>query len=133
MFSNFQVEQTLSSFHNLIKPNDFSTEHMSSKKEFIALLPDLGRSMCKGLVNGEAARVAQSPSTVLRSVKNSFLHVDANYSRIGCEQCSTYTRKSAEVLLGQTLKQTYDDWNCDADGCNGACIVSYQVMGIWYQ
>lgn len=127
--SLFQVKTALQPFDSLIDMNNYTIDAMEQKKKFIDLAKDLGRSMCKGIDNGEEARVAELSSMVLRSIKNSFEAVDANHSFTGCEQCTTYKSKTARVLLGKSLKDTYDDWNCndDIDGCNGACLVSTQV------
>lgn len=100
---------------------------MTIKEQFLSTLDELGRSMCKGLSTGESPLAAESNATALRSEKNSFEDVHLNYTRFGCDNCTFYDSKIAQVLLGKSLKDMYENWDCVEDGCNGACVVSAQV------
>ena len=123
-----QVETELSIFSALIQPTNFSNTSMAVKKEFVAHVDDLGRGMCQGLSTGEPAVAAESHIVVIRSEQSSFDTVDANFTNVACDNCSKTVKASAQVLLGQTLKDRYDTWDCDEDGCTGACVVSAQVI-----
>ena len=101
---------------------------MAVKQIFVALVDDLGRGLCQGLTTGEPALVAESHIAVIRSEKNSFDTVDVNFTNVACENCTYKVQTSAQVLLGQSLKDRYETWDCDEDGCNGACVVSAQVI-----
>ncbi len=100
---------------------------MAVKSDLVSLVDELGRSMCQGINTGEQAVTAESDFVVLRSEKNSFDTVDVNYTHVTCENCSSVVQASAQVLLGQSLKDLYQSWDCNEDGCNGACVVSAQV------
>lgn len=123
-----QVETTLSIYSALIQPSNFSNSSMAVKQTFVALVDGLGRSLCQGLSTGETALVAESHIAVIRSEKNSFDTVDVNFTNVACENCTYKVQASAQVLLGQSLKDQYETWDCDEDGCNGACVVSAQVI-----
>ena len=123
-----QVETTLRIYSAAINPGDFSSSSMEVKQILVSLVDDLGRGLCQGLTTGEPALVAQSHIVVLRSEKNSFDSVDTNFINIACENCTYTVQTTAQVLLGTSLKDRYETWDCDKDGCNGACIVSAQVI-----
>ena len=123
-----QVETTLRIYSAAINPGDFSSSSMEVKQILVSLVDDLGRGLCQGLTTGEPALVAQSHIVVLRSEKNSFDSVDTNFINIACENCTYAVQTTAQVLLGKSLKDRYETWDCDKDGCNGACIVSAQVI-----
>lgn len=121
-----QVETVLSIYNTLIDPNNFTDASMLVKGDLVSLVDELGRSMCQGISTGEEAVIAESNIVVIKSEQNSFDDVDVNFTHIACENCSS-VQISAQVLLGQALKDLYQSWDCDQDGCNGACIVSAQV------
>lgn len=100
---------------------------MAVKSDLVSLVDELGRSMCQGINPGEQAVIAESDIVVIRSEKNNFDNIDVNFTRVSCENCSSVNLASAQVLLGQSLKDLYQSWECDEDGCNGACVVSAQV------
>ena len=122
-----QVETVLSIYSALIQPGNFSSSSMTVKQELVAFVDDLGRGLCQSLSTGEPALVAESHIVVIRSEKNSFDTVDVNFTNVACENCSYAVQASAQVLLGQSLKDLYESWDCNEDGCNGACVVSAQV------
>ena len=100
---------------------------MLEKEDFISSVDELGRSLCKGLSGGQLAVVAQSEIVVLRSEKNLFDTVDQNYTNVACQQCEVGVNVSAQVLLGKSLKEDFESWECSEESCRGACIVSAQV------
>lgn len=117
----------MSIYTALIQPSNFSNSSMAVKKILVELVDDLGRGLCQSLSTGEPALVAESHIVVIRSEKNSFDTIDVNFTNVACENCSYTVQASAQVLLGQSLKDLYESWDCDEDGCNGACVVSAQV------
>lgn len=121
-----QVETILSIFNALIQASNYS--NTTVKQELVLLVDDLGRGLCQSLITGEPALVAESHIVVIKSEKNSFDTVDVNFTNTACENCSYTVQASAQVLMGQSLKDRYETWDCDEDGCNGACIVSAQVL-----
>lgn len=123
-----QVETILNIYHTLIEPKNFSSASMAVKSDLIALVDELGRSMCQGINTGEQAVIAESDIVVIRSEKNNFDNIDVNFTLVACENCRSVVQASAQVLLGRSLKDRYQSWDCDEDGCNGACIVSAQVI-----
>ncbi|KAL9974072.1 hypothetical protein ACROYT_G011071 [Oculina patagonica] len=121
-----EVENVLKIYSTLIEPKNFDNASMAVKSDLVSLVDELGRSMCQGINTGEQAVTAESDFVVLRSEKNSFDTVDVNYTHVTCENCSSVVQASAQVLLGQSLKDLYQSWDCNEDGCNGACVVSAQ-------
>ena len=101
---------------------------MAVKSDLVSLVVELGRSMCQGISTGEQAVIAESGIVVIRSEKNDFDNIEVNFTQVACENCSSVVQASAQVLLGQSLKDLYQSWDCDENGCNGACIVSAQVI-----
>lgn len=124
------MEQALEIFYNSITPSDYSNASMSQKGQLITLVEELGRSMCKGASEGEPAQVAQSQVVVIRSEKNVFETVDRNFTNVACDDCDMGVNTSAQVMLGLSIKEQYENWVCSEDGCNGACVVSAQVRRI---
>lgn len=120
------METVLSIYNTLIDPNDFTDNSMAVKSNLVSLVDELGRSMCQGINTGEEAVIAESDIVIIRSEKNNFDNVDVNFTQIACDNCSS-VEASAQLLLGEALKDLYQSWDCDEDGCNGACIVSAQV------
>lgn len=123
-----QVETTLRIYSATINPSDFSSSSMEVKQILVSLVDNLGLGLCQGLTTAEPALIAESPIVVLRSEKNSFDLVDTNFINIACENCTDAVQTTAQVLLGKSLKDRYETWDCDEDGCNGACVVSAQVI-----
>ena len=112
----------------MIEVSDYSNSSMVLKEDFLEIVDELLKSMCKSLVVGEEPSVAESEIAVLRSDKNNFQEVEANYSYIACSNCSMGMTTSAGVRLGPEVKQKYSDWQCsDSQTCNGACVGSAQV------
>ena len=104
---------------------------MAVKQKLVGLVDDLGRGLCQSLSTGEPALIAESHIVVIRSKKDSFDNVDVNFTNTACENCSYAIQESAQVLLGQSVKDLYESWDCNEDGCNGACVVSAQVTSFW--
>ena len=124
----FQAERTLLIYNNMIEASDYSNSSMELKQDFLEIVDELFKSMCKALVLGEEPAVAQSEIAVLRSDNNDFEKVDTNYSYITCFNCTVGMTTSAQMRLGPTLKERYLDWQCeDSQTCNGACVGSAQV------
>lgn len=123
-----QVETILNIYSTLIEPKNFDNASMSIKSDLVSLVDELGRSMCQGINTGEQAVIAESDIVAIRSEQNNFDNIDVNFTDVACENCSSIVQASAQVLLGQSLKDLYQSWDCDEDGCNGACIVSAQVI-----
>ena len=109
----------LALYNNIIIPADYSNNSMTLKEQFMEIVDELLKSMCKALVTGEEPAVAESEIAVLRSDKDDFQQNDTNYLGVS---------SSAHVLLGPTLKEQYSDWQCsDSQTCNGACVGTGQV------
>lgn len=113
---------------NIIDPNLYDNETMSHKASYISTIDFSGQAMCAGLVTDEPAVVADDTFAVVRSHKDNFETVDTNFIDMACTNCPQSVNATAKLLLGSSLKTSYQSWNCDTDQqCNGACVVTSQV------
>ena len=124
-----QAQSRLESLANLITVDDYTTDGMDLKSQYLTLSNSMGQKMCAGIVTGEPAAVAKTSVSVVSSVKDNFATVESAYLNIACSDCPQNIKTTAQVQLGASLKIQYQSWSCtDEETCYGACVVTQQVL-----
>ena len=111
-----KVLDTLTTYDNIITPDDYQNSSTQMKKTFTGLSRDLLVAMCKNVAYGQASLYTSSKLVILSAQKRGFDNVTTDEFEMPCGlNCTT----EAAVLLGQEMEDNYKSWSCSAETCTG--------------
>ena len=119
MFHSVQILDTLTTYDNIVTPNDYQNSSIQMKKTFTALTRDLLVALCKNVAYSQPSVSVSSKLVTLSAQKRPFDSVSTDEVEIPCGvNCTT----ESALLLGQEMENNYKSWSCSSETCTGKRI-----------
>ena len=97
---------------------------MAAKQAYLSSASRQTQRMCLGKLPGEDASIAKRTLATLQSVQLSLSASESNWTKLGCDDCTT---KPSYVDLRELKTQFGQEYSCGSEQCTGACVASFQV------